>query len=192
MSLKLLKAGHVIGSQRIKQYFLSAAKEVKLINDSQKEDIKRLEEFKAAMEKLLASTSLGKKKEKQEDNILHYFHRIEKKFKKIKRKYETSLEDMFKEFITHKEEDYSAQAAHTTIMEKAIKQQIKEIWEAIIPISCPHCNAKNPGFRIDGYTKIFRKPISNKLLTQMKQSDRIKQGTTSSSRPSSRGRNDST
>jgi hypothetical protein len=39
---------------------------------------------------------------------LHYFHRIEKKFKKIKRKYETSLEDMFKEFTTHKEEDYSA------------------------------------------------------------------------------------
>jgi hypothetical protein len=34
MSLKLLKAGHVIASQRIKQYFLTAAKEVKLINDS--------------------------------------------------------------------------------------------------------------------------------------------------------------
>lgn len=29
---------------------------------------------------------------------------------------------MFKEFTTHKEEDYSAQATHTTIMEKAIKQ----------------------------------------------------------------------
>ena len=50
MSLKLLKAGHVIASQKIKQYFLSAAKEVKLINDSQKEDIKKLEQFKASME----------------------------------------------------------------------------------------------------------------------------------------------
>lgn len=53
MSLKLLKAGHVIASQRIKQYFLTAAKEVKLINDSQKEDIKRLEQFKASMDQLL-------------------------------------------------------------------------------------------------------------------------------------------
>ena len=188
MALKLLKAGHVIASQKIKQYVLTAAKEVKLINDAQKEDLKRLEQFKDAMEQMLASKKHKDNAEKEEDNILHYFHRIEKKFKRVKRKYETSLEDMFKQFTTHHEEDYSAQAAHTTIMEKAVKQQIKEIWESIIPISCPHCHAKNPGFRIDGYTKIFRKPISNKLLTQMKQQDRIKQG----SRPSSRGRNDST
>lgn len=43
MSLKLLKAGHIIASQRIKQFFLSAAKEVKLISDQQMEDVKRLE-----------------------------------------------------------------------------------------------------------------------------------------------------
>ncbi len=107
MSLKLLKAGHVIASQRIKQYFLTAAKEVRLINDSNKEDLKKLEEFKASMDKLLESTKI-KKKEIEEDSILHYFHRIEKKFKKIKRKYETSLEDMLKDFTTYNQEDYSA------------------------------------------------------------------------------------
>lgn len=168
MSLKLLKAGHIIASQRIKQFFLSAAKEVKLISDQQMEDVKRLEQFKASMESMLIRKRADSNADKEEDSILHYFHRIEKKFRKIKRHYKSSLEEMFNQFITHREEDYSAQAAHTTIMEKAIKQQIKEIWESIIPISCPHCHAKNPGFRIDGYTKIFRKPISNKLLNQMK------------------------
>lgn len=64
MSLKLLKAGHVIASQRIKQYFLSAAKEVKLINDSQKEDLKRLEKFKADMEELLTPKKPKKEAEK--------------------------------------------------------------------------------------------------------------------------------
>jgi hypothetical protein len=108
MSLKLLKAGHVISSQRIKQYFLTAAKEIKLINDSQKEDVERLEKFKASMDELLKSTKAKKMELKEGEDILHYFHRIEKKFKKIKRKYETSLEDMFNKFTTHKEEDYSA------------------------------------------------------------------------------------
>ena len=60
------------------------------------------------MDQLLASKKVTSSGDKEEDSILHYFHRIEKKFKKIKRKYETSLEDMFKEFTTHKEEDYSA------------------------------------------------------------------------------------
>lgn len=64
MSLKLLKAGHVIASQRIKQYFLSAAKEVKLINDSQKDDLEKLEQFKASMEKLLTPKKPNKEAEK--------------------------------------------------------------------------------------------------------------------------------
>jgi len=64
MSLKLLKAGHVIASQRIKQYFLTAAKEVRLINDSHKEDIKKLEKFKGDMDELLKSTKVKKKEEK--------------------------------------------------------------------------------------------------------------------------------
>ena len=59
-------------------------------------------------------------------------------------------------------------------MEKALKQQISEIWEAVIPISCPHCQAKNPGFRKDGFTKLFRKPLSEKLKNQIKQQDRVK------------------
>ena len=59
-------------------------------------------------------------------------------------------------------------------MEKALKLQISEIWEAVIPISCPHCQAKNPGFRKDGFTKLFRKPLSEKLKNQIKQQDRVK------------------
>jgi hypothetical protein len=54
-------------------------------------------------------------------------------------------------------------------MEKALKSLISEIWEAVIPISCPHCQAKNPGFRKDGFTKLFRKPLSEKLKNTMKQ-----------------------
>jgi hypothetical protein len=61
------------------------------------------------------------KKEITEDEVIHYFHRIEKKFKKINRKHETSLQEIFKDFTTHNAEEYSAQASHTTFMEKAIK-----------------------------------------------------------------------
>ena len=76
---------------------------------------------------------------------------------------------MLKDITTFKDEEYSPQAAHTTIMEKALKQLISEIWESVIPISCPHCQAKNPGFRKDGFTKLFRKPLSEKLKNQIKQ-----------------------
>jgi len=73
------------------------------------------------------------------------------------------------EHTTFKAENYSPEATHTTIMEKSLKQLIADIWESVIPISCPHCQAKNPGFRKDGFTKLFRKPLSEKLKNSIKQ-----------------------
>lgn len=69
-------------------------------------------------------------------------------------------------------------------MEKALKSLLREIWDAVIPIACPHCQAKNPGFRKDGYTKIFRKPLSDKLRQSMQQQERVRKG-------SSKGREES-
>ncbi len=121
MCLKRLKAGHVVASQKVKQYFMLAAREIHLLNEQQRLDPKKLELLKSQMDSMLAS-----KKEKGEevegDQVLHYFHRIEKKFKKMKKKHEEQLEEMFREFTTHRVDEYSAQAAHTTFMEKTIKQ----------------------------------------------------------------------
>ena len=110
----------------------------------------------------------------EDGDYVRYFARIEKRFNKMKKAHEEELEKVIEDFTQFKAEDYSHQATHTTIMEKALKSLISEIWEAVIPISCPHCQAKNPGFRKDGFTKLFRKPLSEKLKNTMKQQDRIK------------------
>ena len=52
-------------------------------------DTKRLELFKSQMDDMLASVKKIVKKVVPEDEIIHYFHRIEKKFKKVKRKHES-------------------------------------------------------------------------------------------------------
>ena len=77
---------------------------------------------------------------------------------------------MFQEFITyHQEEDY----LHTSIAQKSIKELIHELWSQVIPIQCPHCHAKSPSYRKDGYTKIFQRPLSDKIRNQIKQQDRV-------------------
>jgi|LauGreDrversion4_2_1035121.scaffolds.fasta_scaffold18672_8 hypothetical protein len=43
MCLKLLKTGQVVAGQRVKQYFMQAAKEVKLLSEQQELDPKRLQ-----------------------------------------------------------------------------------------------------------------------------------------------------
>ena len=120
MCLKLLKAGHVVASQKFKQYFLTAAREIHLLSEQQRLDPKKLELLKSQMDQIIASKK-DKKPEGEQDDIVHYFHRIEKRFKKMKRKHEEQLEEIFKEFTTHRAEEYSPQAAHTTFMEKSIK-----------------------------------------------------------------------
>jgi hypothetical protein len=99
----------------------------------------------------------------EQGNLERYFAKIQKRFNKLKKVHEEQLKEIFQDITTFKEEDYSPLASHTTIMEKALKHLIQEIWESVIPISCPHCQAKNPGFRKDGFTKLFRKPLSDKL-----------------------------
>lgn len=58
-------------------------------------------------------------------------------------------------------------------MQKALKQIISEIWSQVIPQSCPHCQGKSPGFRKDGNTKIFQRPLSEKAKNAMLQQERI-------------------
>ena len=106
---------------------------------------------------------------------------MEKRFNKSKREYEEELIQLLEEHTTFKAENYSPEATHTTIMEKSLKQLIADIWESVIPISCPHCQAKNPGFRKDGFTKLFRKPLSEKLKNSIKQQDRIRKGSSARS-----------
>jgi len=53
-------------------------------------------------------------------------------------------------------------------MSKILRETIHEIWSQVISIQCPHCNAKSPGIRKDGYTKFFQKPLSEKLKNAMK------------------------
>jgi hypothetical protein len=52
-----------------------------------------------------------------------------------------------------------------------------ELWGQVVPIVCPHCNYKTPGIRKDGFTKIFIKPLSDKMKTTMKQQQRLNKGT---------------
>lgn len=71
-------------------------------------DTKRLQVFRDQMNAMLSFKKGKYKREVPEDEIIHYFHRVEKKFKKLKRKHESSLDEIFKEFTTHDAEEYSA------------------------------------------------------------------------------------
>lgn len=138
MCLKLVKSGQIVASRELKLHFLNAAKELSLISDSQIIDPKKLEALKNNLDKMLASTKTPTKAVENGDYIA-YFKRIEKRFGKMKSKYEQKLIDMFTEFTTHKAEDYSEKACNTSIMQKALKSLMKEIMEQVVPTNCPHC-----------------------------------------------------
>ncbi len=82
MCLKLIKTGQVVASQRVKQYFLNAAREVQLLSEQDRLDPKRLEKLKEKMEEML--TIEGEKKEVPDGDYVKYFARIERKFNKLK------------------------------------------------------------------------------------------------------------
>lgn len=54
-----------------------------------------------------------------------------------------------------------------------MKSLMSEIWASVITTSCPHCQGKSPAFRKDGYTKIFQRPLSEKMRNTMEQAQRI-------------------
>ncbi len=79
---------------------------------------------------------------------------------------ESYVDDMikaFEELTTFRAAEYNPAANHTSIMQKALKSLFQEIWASVIPIACPHCHGKSPGFRKDGFTKIFQRALSEKL-----------------------------
>jgi len=144
----------------LKNYFMSAAKEVSLIGENP--DEKKIAHIVKFMNK---SLSLGSKKSKhllpltvkklkEGDDPLKYFRKLEKKINKLKRSEEEYLISLLKNMV-------SIEATSTS--EKMLKELIHEIWTSVVPISCPHCQGKSPGIRKDGYTKLFVKPLSERL-----------------------------
>ena len=188
MCLKLLKSGQVVASQEIKSHFLNAAKEIKILSDQDLIDPKKLQLLKDKMDSLLEQEG---KEEQDIEDISRYFRRLDRRFNKMKEGHERDLIEMFEEFTKHKAEDYSAQASHTSIMQKQLKVLMSEIWVSVIPTVCPHCEGKSPGFRKDGSTKIFQKAFSDKMKNQILQKDRIK-GKRSSSKSRQSGETDAT
>ena len=51
---------------------------------------------------------------------------------------------------------------------------MQEFWSQVIPMQCPHCQGKSPGFRKDGNTKIFQRPLSEKARNAMIQEGRLR------------------
>lgn len=43
----------------------------------------------------------------------------------------------------------------SSIIQKNLKELLHDIWSSVIPTTCPHCHAKSPAIRKDGYTKFF-------------------------------------
>lgn len=102
-----------------------------------------------------------------------HFSKLENDFNKRRIELEDELVLTLEDKTTFDAKDYKPQASHTSVMQKAMKTLMSEIWGAIIPTSCPNCQAKSPGFRKDGFTKIFQRALSEKLKTQIQQQDRI-------------------
>jgi non-homologous end joining protein Ku len=109
MCLRLLKAGQVVASQRVKQHFMQAAKEIQLLSDQQRLDPKRLEMLNTNINNMVKYTkAAGAQGNKVEDgDYVRYFARIEKRFNKMKKAHEEELEKVIEDFTQFKAEDYS-------------------------------------------------------------------------------------
>lgn len=189
-SLKLIKSGQIVGSQVLKNYFLTAAKETALLDKSTATDGKKLLKLKQSLEEYVFRDGRGKEvKETRSANInaedyLNYFRNLDQKFNSLKKDEEDTVTAMFEECVTYNKDDL---LCHTSIMQKTMKDIVHEIWSSVIPTTCPHCQEKSPAFRKDGYTKFFVKPYSDKVKNQMKQAERL---TKHSSKYSNRGDNE--
>ena len=55
----------------------------------------------------------------------------------------------------------------STSISIALKQLTREVFQAIIPSKCPHCEARTPRIRKEGATKFFQMPLSQKDVKSM-------------------------
>jgi len=169
MCLKLIKSGQVVHSQRLKSHFMNMAKEIQIYTKDQAQDPKKLEKVKAKVDSLVKGGDT-----REPEDILRYFRKLEKKYNKGKEREEEDLIKEFEELTTYRPDEYSDEAAHTSIMQKALKSLMQEFWSQVIPMQCPHCQGKSPGFRKDGNTKIFQRPLSEKARNAMIQEGRLR------------------
>jgi predicted solute-binding protein len=110
---------------------MNLAKEVHLLNEATLTDTHKLNQLKEKLDAMVRSEKEGE--EGEPSDIKHYFKRIDKKFNRQKVKHEEKLFKLAEEYTTHQALDYSEAAAHTSIMQKALKQVISEIWSQVIP-----------------------------------------------------------
>lgn len=120
MCLKLIKSGQVVHSQVLKGHFLNMAKEVQLLTKEQLTDTKKLDHLRTKLDEMI-KVNKSERRIEQEGDIQRYFKKLDKKFNSQRAKNEEGLKNMFEELTTFRVEDYSEQAVHTSIMQKALK-----------------------------------------------------------------------
>ena len=157
-ALKLIKAGEIVGSQRLKSLFLSAARDTLSSKLMQQEDDKKTAKVQQALTKGKQGPPTLSLKDIRGD--LNQFAR---RWRVEREKMEHELMAMLESVVENDGESLVEKSGSTSIIQKFQLELIKEIWSNVITTKCPHCKKNSPAIRKDGFTKLFVKPLAGKL-----------------------------
>jgi len=94
-ALKFIKAGEIIGCQRIKAHFLAVAKEMTSLKPNDAEDAKRVAIIKSMVNQLVGTESRARKF--TDDNVKEQLNYVARRFNIEREKFEHEILDMLED-----------------------------------------------------------------------------------------------
>mgnify|MGYP002630407907 CR=1 FL=1 len=118
-ALKFIKAGEIIGSQRIKAHFLAMAKEMSSLKPNDAEDAKKVAKIKACLNKMVGADTRAR--EFSDDTVKEQLTYVARRFNIEREKFEHEILEMLEDIQLneHPEETNKiAQSGQTSIIQK--------------------------------------------------------------------------
>lgn len=173
-ALKFIKAGEILGSQKIKAHFFALAKEVTGLKTSESEDGKKVAKLTQMLNQMMASHS--RKKAFSEETVKEQLKLVQRRFNIEREKFEHDIIQLLEAIEMNKKPDETnklLRSGMTSIIQKFQLDLVKEMWSNVVTTRCPHCKQNSPAFRKDGYTKMFVKPLAGKAKQAQDQRKRL-------------------
>lgn len=178
-TLKLVKAGEVIQSQRVKHYFFSLARDYALqVGASGYKDkevdpnvVKRVVQEINRM--FSQQEEIYKGSQATEQDVQEAFTNYNRKFNIERERLENSIIELLEDVEENSNSEHSNRIGLSSTIQKFQIDTIKEIWSHVITTKCPHCKKNSPAFRKDGYTKMFVKPLAGRSKAVAEQRKRV-------------------
>lgn len=171
VSLQLLKAGDLVTSQELKNYFLYAANALVIANEATLTNKAKLQKLKAKMDEFQPTGVKLRREDVDAIDLPNFFTKIENSINERKESYEEDLKERLREILGNSPQQLQA----NTSAQKRMMDLVKEIWSQVITTTCPHCKHKSPAVKRDGFTKLFVKPLQARSALVQRQAKAIQQ-----------------